>query len=148
MYDRASIELKQHWAHMVKTSKKKTTGTTARKTTPKTTLSAKPKTPVKTAAPVVSPVTLVEPKVVTPAEPVVTAGSMRKPDLISSVVARTGAKPRGVKPIVDAVLATLGEAIADGQELNLPPMGKLKLQRTKETDKARITIAKLRQPKV
>ena len=100
------------------------------------------------AIPVVAPVKAVEPKLVTPTEPVVSASSMRKPDLITSVVARTGAKPRDVKPIVDAVLATLGEAIAEGQELNLPPLGKLKLQRAKETDKARITIAKLRQPKI
>lgn len=127
---------------MVKTTKKKTAGAA----TPKTTPAVKSTPVVKTAAPVVVPATPVEPKVVTPAEPVVTAGSMRKPDLISSVVARTGAKPRDVKPIVDAVLATLGEAIADGQELNLPPLGKLKLQRAKVTDKARITIAKLRQP--
>ncbi len=124
----------------------KTTSPKATKTktaaSPKTT---KPKVPTPPEAPEAR---VVEPTIVAAAEPIVSSGVLRKPDLISAVVMRSGAKPRDVKPIVDAVLATLGEAIADGQELNLPPLGKLKLQRAKETDKARITIAKLRQPKV
>ena len=41
----------------------------------------------------------------------------------------------------------LGEAIADGRELNLQPFGKIKQQRTKDTPNARITVAKIRQNK-
>ncbi len=45
------------------------------------------------------------------------------------------------------MLEVLGEALADGREFNLQPMGKLKLNRTKKTPNARIIVAKIRQSK-
>ncbi len=76
-----------------------------------------------------------------------TQPSLRKNDLVDAVIARTDAKKSVAKPIVDAVLAVLGETIASERELNLPPLGKLKIQRVKDTSDARVTVARLRQAK-
>jgi len=72
---------------------------------------------------------------------------MKKPDLIAAVVEKSGKKKGEVKPVLEAALAVLGEAITEGKELNLPPFGKLKPHKTKETVNARVVIAKIRQPK-
>jgi DNA-binding protein HU-alpha len=65
--------------------------------------------------------------------------------LVDLVVKRTGAKKKDVKPIVEAALAIMGETVADGRDLNLPPMGKLKINRVKEIKNGQVTICKLRQ---
>jgi hypothetical protein len=73
------------------------------------------------------------------------AGELKKKELIDLVVARSGGKKRDVKPAVEACLAVLGEMLAEGRDLNLPPMGKLKVTRTKQADNARILVARIRQ---
>jgi DNA-binding protein HU-alpha len=72
---------------------------------------------------------------------------LKKQELIAKVLGKSDAKKNDVKPIVEAVLDVLGEALADGRELNLPPFGKLKVNRAKETANARIIVAKIRQGK-
>nr|WP_283255036.1 HU family DNA-binding protein [Marivita sp. GX14005] len=69
---------------------------------------------------------------------------MKKKELIDTVVARSGVKKRDAKPVVEAMLAVLGETIADGRELNLAPMGKLKITRMKKTSKAQVITTRLR----
>lgn len=73
------------------------------------------------------------------------ASDLKKKELIDLVVARSGGKKRDVKPAVEACLAVLGEMLAEGRDLNLPPMGKLKVTRSKQADNARILIARIRQ---
>lgn len=88
--------------------------------------------------------------------PVETAGSqtpaiqgpmLKKQELINKVVQEVDLKKKDAKPVVEALLSVLGEALAEGRELNLPPLGRLKLNRTKETPNARILICKIRQNK-
>ena len=57
---------------------------------------------------------------------------LKKPQLFNEVVARTGQKKRDVKPAVEAALAVIGEALARGEELILPPMGKTRIIKSKE----------------
>lgn len=76
-----------------------------------------------------------------------TGPEMKKQELIEKVVLRSGVRKKDAKPVVEAMLGVLGETLADGRGLNLQPLGKLKLNRTKETPKARVIIAKLRQRK-
>ncbi|SFR36974.1 DNA-binding protein HU-beta [Yoonia tamlensis] len=57
---------------------------------------------------------------------------LKKPQLFNEVVARTGLKKRDVKPAVEAALAVIGEALARGEELILPPMGKTRIVKSKE----------------
>ena len=87
-----------------------------------------------------------KPKVVTDT-PVVAGPTLRKKEFIDRVVARAGLKKKDVKPAVEAALAELGEAIARGEEVNLPPFGKLKVNREKDLANAQILICKLRRPK-
>ena len=63
---------------------------------------------------------------------VVAAPVLKKPQLFNEVVARTGLKKRDVKPAVEAALAVIGEALARGEELVLPPMGKTRIVKSKE----------------
>ena len=119
-----------------KTTKAKTATkkTTAAKTTAKKTTTAKT-TATSTAKPVVvdSPV------------PVVSGPMMRKKELIDLVVERSGIKKKDAKPVVEATLAVLGEAISDSRELNLKPMGKLKVRRVKQMPNGRVMVTKIRQ---
>ncbi|HMS95492.1 MAG TPA: HU family DNA-binding protein [Tabrizicola sp.] len=49
--------------------------------------------------------------------------------LIEMVATETGGKKPDVKKIVEATLAALGKALATGQQLNVPPLGKIKVAR-------------------
>ncbi len=70
-----------------------------------------------------------------------------KKDILDRVVERSGHRKRDVKPVVEAMLAVLGEALAAGEDLNLPPFGKLVVKREKENGNARILTCRIRQPK-
>lgn len=120
--------------------------TTPRKTTAPRTKTA-PKAPVTRAAtsaqtPAAAPAT---PAVVAAASPVVAGPVLKKRELIDRVVARSGVKKKDAKPAVEAALAVLGEALANGEELNLQPFGRMKINREKVAGNNRIIICKLRQ---
>lgn len=72
-------------------------------------------------------------------------GEMKKKELVDLVVSRSGIKKKDAKPVVEAMLAVLGESIAEGRELNLQPFGKLRINRKVEKDNGRVTVCKLRQ---
>lgn len=119
-----------------KASTSKTTTTRKRATTStKTTAKAKPK-----AAPKPEPVVVKE------TAPVVTAADMKKVQLIDAVVERSGVKKKYAKPAIEAALAVLGEALAEGQGLNLRPLGKVKIQRQKDVSNGRVITVRVRQP--
>ena len=104
---------------MAKTTKPKASSTTA-------------KTKAKTAA--------------APAKPAGTA--FKKKDLFDEVVARTNLKKRDVKPAVEAALALIADTLQDGRDVMLPPMGKLRVVKTKDVgDGAAVLTLKLRTPK-
>lgn len=91
------------------------------------------------AAPKVTPV------VVRAAEPTVAGPEMRKEQLLDEVAKRSGAKRKDVKPVVEAMLEVLGEALGDARELNLKPLGKVKVARTKLVANGRVIQLRLRQ---
>lgn len=74
-------------------------------------------------------------------------GELKKKELIDKVVSRSDVKKKYAKPVIEAMLEILGEAVNEGRELNLQPFGKLKHNRTKETDNAHVAIVKIRQSK-
>ncbi|QYK40609.1 MAG: HU family DNA-binding protein [Paracoccaceae bacterium] len=59
------------------------------------------------------------------------APSLTKRVLFERVETATGAKKKAVREIVDATLAQLGEALAKGESLVLPPLGRMAVTRTK-----------------
>jgi len=85
------------------------------------------------------------PKVVSETTPKVASPDMKKKELIDTVVDRSGIKKKDAKPVVEAMLAVLGEQIAAGRELNLMPFGKLRINRVKQMSNGRVVVCKLRQ---
>ena len=136
------------------TTKRSSTGkATAAKTTPrKPATSIKPKAKTKTAAKAASASKVVSTKATQAPEPVVVVPNevsaelpMRKKELIDLVVERSGIKKKDAKPVVEAMLAVLGETIGDGRELNMQPLGKLRINRSVERSNGRIIVCKIRQ---
>jgi DNA-binding protein HU-alpha len=128
--------------------------TSTKKSTPKPT--AKPVSKTKVAPPVSAAATSVDtsstpattaatPTVVEALSPVVLGNELRKKELFDLVVARSGMKKKDVKPVVEAMLAVLGDAFAEQREMNLQPLGKVKVQRGKELPDGRALVLKLRQ---
>ncbi|HHH89199.1 MAG TPA: DNA-binding protein [Aliiroseovarius sp.] len=77
--------------------------------------------------------------------PGATPDALRKKQLIDDVVERSGIKKKYAKPVVEAMLAVLGEAVAAGTTMNLQPLGKVMVQRTNEKPSGRVTIVRIRQ---
>ncbi|RKF15299.1 DNA-binding protein [Roseovarius spongiae] len=73
------------------------------------------------------------------------APELKKQELLAKVVERADVKKKFAKPVVEAMLAVLGEALAEGREMNLQPLGKIKNNRIKETSQAKVIVAKIRQ---
>lgn len=87
-----------------------------------------------------------EPVVVAAAAAVVQAPALAKRELVEQAVERSGVRKKDAKPVVEAVLALLGEAVAEGRELNLKPFGKLRVNRSQTRGNGRVFVCKLRQP--
>ena len=87
-----------------------------------------------------------EPTVVEETKPVVAGPMLKKPELIDRVIAETGMKKKDVKPVVESMLNVLGLGLANGEEMNLPPLGKVMINRTKDLSNAKVIVTKVRQP--
>lgn len=80
------------------------------------------------------------------AAPVAAAPPMlRKKELIDRVVLRSGIKKKDAKPVIEAMLSVLGEALAADEVLNLQPLGKVMVKRTKELPNAKLMVCRIRQ---
>lgn len=70
---------------------------------------------------------------------------LKKPEFLERVMTRTDVKKSQAKPAIEAALATLAEALMNGEELQLPPMGKLKVVKARDIgDGAQVLTLKLR----
>lgn len=85
------------------------------------------------------------PRVVTDAVPSLADPAIKKKELIDAVVERSGIKKKDAKPVIEAMLAVLGKTLAEGREMNLQPLGKIKVNRSKEVQGGTVLIAKVRQ---
>jgi len=133
-----------------------TSKTAAPKTTPKTAAakaatSVSTSTSTSTSTTAATPSLAAAPAAIAPELNVVgdvtaklTTGEMKKRELIKAVVARSGTRQKFAKPVVEAMLAILGETLVEGRELTLPPMGKVKIQRQKTVSGGTVTVMKLR----
>ncbi|KAF0117031.1 MAG: hup3 [Rhodobacteraceae bacterium] len=94
----------------------------------------KPAKPVKAEAPTAkAKPAIAKPalKVVQPAVATEPSAAMKLKDLIESVAAATGGKKPDVKKTVEATLHAIGEALATGRSLAVPPLGKLRVVKNK-----------------
>lgn len=77
------------------------------------------------------------------ADEAVGAGPLKLKELIEAVVERTGQRKGEARTAVQAALAVMGEALAEGTEVNLPPLGKMKINRSKPTPRGQMMMIKL-----
>ncbi|WP_375282127.1 HU family DNA-binding protein [Pseudooctadecabacter sp.] len=112
---------------------------TAKKTTAKPAKATATKVAAKaSAAPKATVVETVKPKVA--------AAPVKKPELIDRVMSETGMKKKDVKPVVEAMLHVLGRALVQGEELVIPPLGKVMVKNSKDLANATVMNIKIRQP--
>ena len=64
--------------------------------------------------------------------------------LLAQVVRRTGLRSADIKPVVEATLAELGNAIAAGMTLALPPLGRARVRHSIDRSGAEIVTLRLR----
>lgn len=69
---------------------------------------------------------------------------LRLKELVDQVSKGTGIARRDARPVVDAVLAALGQALHGGRPLALPPFGRAKVTRRKGSDAIETLTVKLR----
>jgi nucleoid DNA-binding protein len=69
---------------------------------------------------------------------------LQKRQLVAHVVRRTGLRSSDIKPVVEATLAELGDAIAAGMTLALPPLGRGRVSRRLDPSGAEIITLRLR----
>ncbi|MEP2532917.1 HU family DNA-binding protein [Shimia sp.] len=119
------------------TTRKSTTSTRARTTS--TATKAQSTTSKPAAAPEPNPIVVAE------ATTIVSGPELKKSELIEAVVERSGIKKRYAKPSIEAALAVLGEALEEGRTLNLMPMGKAKVQKSKEIAGGQVLSVRVRQ---
>ena len=97
--------------------------------------------------PVVNPLDVAVPKtkISTPAISVPQGEMLKKAEFIDRAVESGDVKKRDAKPAIEAALAVLSEALMAGEEFNLPPMGKMRVVKSKDIgDGARVLTLKLR----
>lgn len=122
----------------------KTKATAAKATKPMATKTTTTKTAA--AKVVAKPVAAPKATIVEAVTPVVSELPIKKPELIERVMAETGMKKKDVKPVVEAMLAVLGRTLTAGEELTVPPLGKVMIKQMKEVANAKILTLKLRHP--
>ena len=79
------------------------------------------------------------------AQPVEPKSVLKKAELVDKVVEQTGVKKRDAKVSVEAALGILAQSLGNETELNLSPMGKVRLIKSKDVgDGAQVLTLKLR----
>ena len=68
---------------------------------------------------------------------------LRMRDILERVVDRSGMKKGEARTAIEATMAVIGEAIENGEDIDLPGFGKLKLQREKETQRGKAYVLRL-----
>ena len=101
-------------------------------TGPDGTVTLKPGAPKVQIAPKAAPVKAPAPRVVGGPADVPAGETVKKPEFIDRVIARADLKKKDAKPAIEVALAELADILANGGELNLPPMGKLKAVKVKD----------------
>ena len=122
------------------TSKTKTTTarTTSQRSEPKSATAAKP-APKPTVKPVevdAAPQAAIDPAA--PPQP------LRQKEFLARVVQRAGLRPGKIKPVMNAVLAELGDVITEGRSITMPPLGRISVTKRKDRTDMDVLVLKLR----
>lgn len=69
---------------------------------------------------------------------------LRKKELIERVVDQTGMRKGEARKAVEATLGVLAGTLDSGQDVNLPPLGKIKVAKTRETGGTKVLSCRIR----
>lgn len=69
---------------------------------------------------------------------------LQKKDFVDRVVAASGAKKADARPIIEATLAQLGKALAAGETLAVPPLGRARVNLERDQRGGEIITLRLR----
>jgi len=72
---------------------------------------------------------------------------LQKRQFLNRIAQRTGQRSADIRDIVEATLAELGDAIAAGQTLALPPLGRARINRQKDISGSEVIVLRLRRRK-
>ena len=76
------------------------------------------------------------------------AGPLKKGEVLDRLVADTGIKRGDVKSVVEGFLALMADHLQAGRDLKLPPLGKVKVVKSKTVGQGATALTvKIRQPK-
>ncbi|WP_298262139.1 HU family DNA-binding protein [uncultured Litoreibacter sp.] len=128
-----------------KTKKTKRSTTRAASTTPKA--AAKKSAPKATVVSTKKP----EGKSIDAAAPTsakVDAPELTKKEMVERMVSNTGMKKGEARRALEASMEALGQALREGYNLSLAPLGKIKIARTKDTPNGKMVVlrTKLKDP--
>ena len=70
--------------------------------------------------------------------------TVRRKELVTRIAEKSGMKPNVIKSVLDAVLREMGDSLSAGEALNLPPFGKVTVNRRKDLENAEILLCKIR----
>ncbi len=70
--------------------------------------------------------------------------TLKKKELVERVAEVAGVKKKIAKSVVEATLVELGAALSRGEELNLPPFGKVRVNRQRDAGGGEVLILRLR----
>ncbi|KEO52036.1 HU family DNA-binding protein [Thioclava pacifica] len=69
---------------------------------------------------------------------------LRKKTFVERVMVEAGVKKGEARAMTDTVLNVLGKALSEGEEIDVPPLGKLKINRQFEKNGDEILVVKLK----
>lgn len=72
------------------------------------------------------------------------AAAVKLKDLLEQVAARASVKKKDARPVIEATLAILGEVLAAGGALVLPPLGRVRVSRTRDAANGATLTIKLK----
>ena len=72
--------------------------------------------------------------------------TMTRKELLERATADGTLNKKNVRESMDAILRVMTDALLNGEELNLPHLGKVRVNRTKDGAKAKVLILRVRVP--
>ncbi|MEO0484954.1 MAG: HU family DNA-binding protein [Pseudomonadota bacterium] len=80
-------------------------------------------------------------------EPGEESQELRKKELVARVAEISGLRKGQVRAAIEATLQVLGEGVAEGKQMNLEPLGKLKVTKERDVGTSNMYVCRLRRKK-
>ncbi len=69
---------------------------------------------------------------------------LKKKELIDRIIAESGMKRGEVRTALDATMTVLRQALREGNDLSIAPLGKIKIAREKETPNGKLVVCRVK----